>query len=70
MKTIAYMRMLMMTCGVAALSAPAFAQSDAATPSADVESVVVTGSRIVRDGFQAPTPVTTLAAPRPTSPTR
>ena len=62
MKTIAYMRMLMMTCGVAALSAPAFAQSDAATPSADVESVVVTGSRIVRDGFQAPTPVTTLAA--------
>jgi len=43
---------------------PAQAQSDAApqTSEADDEasSIVVTGSRVVRDGFQAPTPLTVL----------
>jgi outer membrane receptor protein involved in Fe transport len=60
MQTITLSRILMMSCGLAALSAPAFAQT--ANSGAAVEEVVVTGSRIVKNGFQAPTPVTTLAA--------
>src|SRR5262245_3293338 len=39
------------------LAAPAFAQ-----PSPNVEEVTVTGSRIVQDGYQAPTPVTVVSA--------
>ena len=60
MKTFSFSRILMMSCGFAALAAPAFAQTAGGGPA--VEEVVVTGSRIVRNGFQAPTPVTTLAA--------
>lgn len=51
---------------VCALAHPAFAQDTApaptsATPEAEREGeVVVTGTRIVRDGFQAPTPLTVL----------
>ncbi len=37
-----------------------FAAQQAATQSADVEEVVVTGSRVVRDGYEAPTPVTVI----------
>jgi outer membrane receptor protein involved in Fe transport len=44
---------------VAADSAPAASQS-AQAPA--VEEVVVTGSRIVRDGYEAPTPVSVLSA--------
>jgi iron complex outermembrane receptor protein len=50
---------LLLGASVLALANQASAQS---ASSADVESVVVTGSRIVKNGFQAPTPVTTLAA--------
>ncbi|RYY26091.1 MAG: TonB-dependent receptor [Sphingomonadales bacterium] len=67
-------RSLMRTSSVAALllgmvaAAPAFAQT--ATPEAPAEEsedvapaqdIVVTGSRIVRDGYQAPTPVSVLS---------
>lgn len=51
--------MLLAGCSLAVLASPALAQGQGA---ASVDEVVVTGSRIVRDGFQAPTPVTTLAA--------
>lgn len=51
---------------VCALAHPAFAQDTSpaptsATPEAEREGeVVVTGTRIVRDGYQAPTPVMVL----------
>jgi iron complex outermembrane receptor protein len=47
---------------VCALAHPAFAQDtqDPAAPSAQEGEVVVTGTRIIRDGFQAPTPLTVL----------
>ena len=51
---------LLAGCSLAVLASPAFAQD--AAGSASVDEVVVTGSRIIRNGFQAPTPVTTLAA--------
>jgi outer membrane receptor protein involved in Fe transport len=38
----------------------AFAQAPAAAPEIEVEQIVVTGSRIVRDGYEAPTPTTVL----------
>ena len=45
--------------------APAYAQESAATPTASSEAapgeqIVVTGSRVARDGFQAPTPLVVL----------
>jgi outer membrane receptor protein involved in Fe transport len=64
---------LLVGASLIALSGQAFAQAApsagaaAAAPTAtaaegeELEAIVVTGSRIVRDGFQAPTPVTTLA---------
>lgn len=46
-------------------SAAALAQSPpAATSEEALENVVVTGTRIVRDGFQSPTPVSVLGAER------
>ena len=39
------------------LAAPAFAQDAAVDENVD-EQIVVTGTRIVRDGYTAPTPVT------------
>lgn len=45
-----------------AAAGPAFAQSAPDGEQATVEEVVVTASRISRDGFSAPTPVTTLGA--------
>ena len=46
-------------------SAPALAQDESVSPAAASEAaandqIVVTGTRIVRDGFQAPTPLTVL----------
>src|SRR5690349_6959512 len=48
---------------VALLSAMPIAAQAADQPQAaqaDVEEIVVTGSRIVRDGYEAPTPVTVI----------
>lgn len=43
-------------------SAPALAQEAATSvEAADADQIIVTGSRIVRDGFQAPTPLTVLS---------
>lgn len=39
---------------------PAIAQSSAADGAGEVEEIVVTGTRIIRDGYQAPTPLTVL----------
>ena len=50
------------------LTAPAFAQDQEADPapvetqSDDGDDILVTGTRIMRDGFQAPTPVTVLTS--------
>ena len=40
---------------------PSLASAQDRAPQDDDESIVVTGSRIVRDGFEAPTPVTVVA---------
>lgn len=45
-----------------ATAAQAQAQAPAAPVDDQVEEVTVTGSRVVRDGFQAPTPVTVVGA--------
>src|SRR6516225_3524859 len=57
-------RSLTMTSALAILSsAPAFiAPAMAQAPAQDVEAVTVSASRIVRDGFQAPTPTTVVSA--------
>ncbi len=39
----------------------AHAQDEAQTAQVDLEQIVVTGTRIVRDGFEAPTPVSVLS---------
>ncbi len=44
-----------------AMASPAYAQTAPAAGEA-VDEIVVTGSRIVRDGFQAPTPVSVMSA--------
>jgi outer membrane receptor protein involved in Fe transport len=52
------LRLLLATASLAVLAPAAYAQ-DAATPADDaVEAIVVTGSRITSNGYQAPTPVT------------
>ena len=52
--------------GVLALSSAAYAQDGGAVPAADAdappEAIVVTGSRVMRDGTQAPTPVTVVGS--------
>ena len=40
------------------LAVPAYAQDTAAEDDSAENSIVVTGTRIVRDGYEAPTPVT------------
>ncbi len=49
------------TLSVLIASSMLSAMTEAQTPTAEVESIVVTGSRIARDGYNAPTPVTVLA---------
>ncbi|MCA0202176.1 MAG: TonB-dependent receptor plug domain-containing protein, partial [Proteobacteria bacterium] len=43
-------------------AAPAFAQTTSAAAPTTVDEIIVTGSRIVRDGYEAPTPVTVMSA--------
>jgi len=45
-----------------AVAAPAFAQPASQGAEADLQEVIVTGTRIVRDGYQAPTPLTVVTA--------
>ena len=52
---------LLATVSVLVLTGPVFAQPEP-QPSPNLDQVVVTGSRIVQDGYQAPTPVTVVAA--------
>ncbi|MCC6913411.1 MAG: TonB-dependent receptor [Rhodospirillaceae bacterium] len=50
---------------VAAISSPAFSQTQTAQAqpaTGALDEIVVTGSRIVRDGYEAPTPVSVLGA--------
>ena len=56
--------LLGVSLSLCALSAHAQQASTPAEEADDLENVVVTGSRIVRDGFQAPTPVSVLSAER------
>lgn len=63
---ISYRIALASGCALAALASPALAQDPAPdTPSeiatGEGDDIVVTGSRVVRDGFQAPTPVQVLS---------
>ncbi len=58
-------KLLYSTAGLALLAMSpqgAHAQEAAQTAQLDVEQIVVTGSRIVRDGYEAPTPVSVLGA--------
>ena len=48
------------TLGIAGHVAPAYAQANQAAQAPRVEEIVVTGSRIIRDGYEAPTPVTVV----------
>ena len=48
---------LLSSCALTAMSAAAFAQPTQEAQGA-LEEIVVTGTRIVRDGYTAPTPVT------------
>ncbi|MDB5452199.1 MAG: TonB-dependent receptor [Caulobacteraceae bacterium] len=51
-----------LTIGLAILPGQAFAQAAAASAApADLEEVVITGTRVVRDGYQAPTPLTVVS---------
>jgi len=51
------------TSAIALLAfSPASAQEQVAQAAAAVDEIVVTGSRIVRDGYEAPTPTTVLSA--------
>ena len=61
--------MLMLPCGAFAQEAAqpepdSAANTEPAAEDADVEAIVVTGSRIARAGFSAPTPVTVLGTDR------
>src|SRR6266404_3645374 len=47
---------------ISAWSATAFAQAPAADPPADLEAITVTGSRIIREGYESPTPLTIVNA--------
>lgn len=66
--TISHRTALVTSCALAALAfaTPAHAQEEtapgetAASTQPDAEDIVVTGSRVARDGFQAPTPLTVL----------
>ena len=57
MKTISTSRLLLMSASVMAIGTQAFAQTAEQKPT-DVQEIVVTGSRIVRNGYSAPTPIT------------
>ena len=63
---LAMKRMILGTAVFAALpSSPTFAQEATRAPAqnaAPVQEIVVTGSRVVVDGSQAPTPVTVVSA--------
>jgi len=63
LRTSKYRRVLASTASatalvIAAVSAPAFAQAQ--PQAAPVDEIVVTGTRVVRDGYQAPTPLTVV----------
>ena len=47
---------------VALAAAPAYAQDEPAAEATEVEGVVVTGSRIIRQDFEAISPVTTVSS--------
>ena len=61
------MRSMLAACGIAAVSVPASAQTDAAAPAPD--KVVVTGSRVAITGNDMPTPVTVVTADQLTNTT-
>lgn len=46
----------------ASLAAPSAAQAQTAPAATPVDEIVVTGTRVVRDGYQAPTPLTVMDA--------
>ncbi len=47
---------------MAAVPQVASAQQPAQAPAASIDEIVVTGSRVVRDGYEAPTPVSVMSA--------
>ncbi len=64
LRTSKYRRVLASTASATALvmaaaTAPAFAQAQPQAAAA-VDEIVVTGTRVVRDGYQAPTPLTVV----------
>ncbi len=57
-RTLTTVSAIALTIGT--LAAPAFGQDQAAE--GDLQEVIVTGTRIIRDGYQAPTPLTVVTA--------
>ncbi|MGE3476404.1 MAG: TonB-dependent receptor [Rhodospirillaceae bacterium] len=70
MRTTKIEKILARTAGVSAvalmaglsLSGAAFAQQATVSEAASIDEIVVTGSRIVREGYEAPTPVSVLGS--------
>jgi outer membrane receptor protein involved in Fe transport len=59
--TASKVRLLTLAClGSTCLSSFAFAQAQPAPTDAAVDEIVVTGTRVVRDGYEAPTPVSVI----------
>jgi iron complex outermembrane receptor protein len=62
MKRVHWLAGVSVACMSLGIVSGAFAQTAPASASGAVDEVVVTGSRIVRDGYAAPTPVTAVTA--------
>jgi iron complex outermembrane receptor protein len=60
-RSVSLTRLLTLAClGSTCLSSASFAQAQTAQAPATVDEIVVTGTRVVRDGYEAPTPVSVI----------
>jgi len=60
-RSVSLARLLTLAClGSTCLSTASFAQAQTAQGAAAVDEIIVTGTRVVRDGYEAPTPVSVI----------
>ena len=60
-RSVSLARLLTLAClGSTSLSSASFAQTQTAQGAVAVDEIVVTGTRVVRDGYEAPTPVSVI----------
>jgi len=60
-RSVSLTRLLTLAClGSTSLSSASFAQTQTAQGAVAVDEIVVTGTRVVRDGYEAPTPVSVI----------